>query len=81
MMIMDRVNTKDMVERKHWHIEGGISCVLCHLQVREDRDHIFFNCLFSQRVWNYLQIDWSQGTNMTEIAVNAKKDFQQAFLC
>ena len=44
---MDRLNTKDMVERRHWHIEDGISCVLCHLQVREDRDHLFFNYPFS----------------------------------
>ena len=43
MMIMDRLNAKDMIERRHWHIDDGISCVLCHLQVREERDHLFFN--------------------------------------
>ena len=79
MMIMDRLNTKDMVERRHWHIEDGTTCVLCHLQVREDMDHLFFNCLFSQRVCNFLQIDWSQGNTMTEIVVNARRDFNKPF--
>ena len=57
MLIMDRLNTKDMVERRHWHIHDGVNCVLCPTHTREDRDHLFFNCNFSQRVWSFLQID------------------------
>jgi hypothetical protein len=25
LLIMDRLNTKDLMSRKHWHIEGGLS--------------------------------------------------------
>ena len=50
MLIMDRLNTKDMVERRHWHIDDGVNCVLCPTHTRENRDHLFFNCNFSQRV-------------------------------
>ena len=54
MLIMDRLNTKDMVDRRHWHMDDGVTCRLCPLQVRETRDHLLFNCNFSVRVWNYL---------------------------
>ena len=56
MLIMDRLNTKDMVERRHWHLEDGVSCVLCPLQTRETRDHLFFNCNFSVRIWNICKL-------------------------
>uniref|UniRef100_A0A8I6Y6S5 Reverse transcriptase zinc-binding domain-containing protein n=1 Tax=Hordeum vulgare subsp. vulgare TaxID=112509 RepID=A0A8I6Y6S5_HORVV len=58
MLIMDKLNTKDMVERRHWHMDDGVNCGIFHAQVREDRDHLFFTCLFSSTIWNYLQIDW-----------------------
>ncbi|XP_073355123.1 uncharacterized protein [Aegilops tauschii subsp. strangulata] len=79
MLIMDRLNTKDMVERRHWHLEGGVSCVLCPLQTRETRDHLFFNCNFSVRVWNYLQIDWSSGDSMAHLVLNASRSFRKPF--
>ena len=47
MLIMDRLNTKDMVERRQWHLDDGVNCRTCHAQVREDRDHLFCSCLFS----------------------------------
>ena len=52
MLIMDRLNTKDMVDRRHWHMNDGVYCKLCPVQTRETRDHLFFNCNFSVRVQN-----------------------------
>jgi len=79
MLIMDRLNTKDMVDRRHWHLEDGVNCVLCPLQTRETRDHLFFNCNFSVRVWNYLQIDWSSGDSMAHLVLNASRSFRKPF--
>ncbi|XP_073360718.1 uncharacterized protein [Aegilops tauschii subsp. strangulata] len=79
MLIMDRLNTKDMVERRHWHLEDGVNCVLCPLQTRETRDHLFFNCNFSVRVWNYLQIDWSSGDSMADLVINTSRSFRKPF--
>ena len=79
MLIMDRLNTKDMVDRRHWHLEDGVNCVLCPLQTRETRDHLFFNCNFSVRVWNYLQIDWSSGDSMAHLVLNARRSFRKPF--
>ncbi|XP_073360069.1 uncharacterized protein [Aegilops tauschii subsp. strangulata] len=79
MLIMDRLNTKDMVDRRHWHLEDGVNCVLCPLQTRETRDHLFFNYNFSVRVWNYLQIDWSSGDSMADLVINASRSFRKPF--
>ena len=76
---MDRLNTKDMVERRHWHMEDGVHCRLCPLQTRETRDHLFFNCNFSVRIWNYLQIDWSAGNSMSDLVIQARRSFDKPF--
>ena len=58
LLLMDRLNTRDMVQRRHWIIQDD-TCVLCHCALHEDRAHLFFACNFSQRVWNYLGISWT----------------------
>ena len=45
MLIMDRLNTKDMVERRQWHLDDGVNCVICPLQARETRDHLFLTAI------------------------------------
>ena len=79
MLIMDRLNTKDMVETRHWHLDDGVNCLLCPLRTRETRNHLFFECNFSVRIWNYLQITWSPGDDMSAIVMQAKQDFAQPF--
>jgi hypothetical protein len=56
LLLSDRLNTRDMLQCRHWHVTETYDCVLCSGQHRETRDHLFFNCQFSMRVWNYLQI-------------------------
>jgi hypothetical protein len=58
LLLSDRLNTKDMLQRRHWHATDNYDCVLCSAGEREDIDHLFFNCNFSTRIWNYLQINW-----------------------
>src|SRR3954465_14914446 len=79
VVIMDCINTKDMILRRHWHIQDGPECVLCRTQHLETRDHLFFKCNFSVRVWAYLQIDWNNGSDMVHIAKRARESFQKLF--
>jgi hypothetical protein len=58
LLLSDRVNTKDLLQRRHWNVTEDYSCVLCPGKIHEDQDHLFFNCMFSRRVWSYLQIQW-----------------------
>lgn len=79
MLIMDRLNTQDMLERRHWNVSDSNICVLCPTHTKEDRDHLLFSCNFSCRVWNYLRIYWHTGDDMTAIAYAARRDFQKPF--
>ena len=46
LVIMDRLNTKDMLLRRHWHIQDGPECVLFPTQHLDNRDHLFFPVQF-----------------------------------
>src|SRR3954465_8295521 len=39
LVIMHRINTKDMLQRRHWRIEDGPECVLCAYHTLENRTH------------------------------------------
>ena len=55
LLFFDRLNTKDMLVRRHWRSQAEDNlCVICNAYVHEDRSHLFFQCNFSSRVWNYL---------------------------
>jgi hypothetical protein len=79
LLLSDRLNTKVMLERRHWQVTDNYDCVLCSAGAREDRDHIFFNCNFSIRIWNYLQITWGTGCCMAQSADHARKSFNHIF--
>jgi hypothetical protein len=74
LVLHDRINTKDMLLRRHWHVTDNHFCILCHSNSLEDWRHLFFNCVFSSRIWNYLQIPWSPGNTMESILL-AKRSF------
>ena len=80
LLLMDRLNTRDMMQRRHWIIQDD-TCVLCHLASHEDRAHLFFACNFSQRIWNYLGISWNPQPDQTtfDMASDARRDFGHPF--
>jgi hypothetical protein len=79
MILKDRLNTRDMLQRRHWRVTDETHCVMCSLHAHEDRVHLFFECNFSQRVWNYLQIAWASGDDVQAIVQAAKASFGKPF--
>jgi hypothetical protein len=73
--MMDRLNTKDIMLRKSWVIEGGPACVLCDLQMLETRDHLFFECPYAQECWHKTQIQWNMSVLIQERILMAKNNF------
>lgn len=74
LVLHDRINTKDMMLRRQWKVTDNNDCVLCHAHVLEDRNHLFFECQYSARIWAYLQFDWS-GDTIPQCLSTAKKGF------
>jgi hypothetical protein len=58
MLIMDCLNTKDIMLRKQWHVEGGPNRVLRSVHILETRHHLFFDCSYARAFWDCVQIHW-----------------------
>jgi REP element-mobilizing transposase RayT len=50
LLLVDRLNTRDLLQRRHWNVTDDYRCELCPLHVYEDRIHLFFECNFSVRI-------------------------------
>ena len=80
LMLNDTLNPRGMLLRRHWRYEEDYNLYpMCVTQLHEDRDHLFFKCTFSNRVWNYLQIKWYAGLSPRERILAAKRSFQHPF--
>jgi hypothetical protein len=64
-----------MILRRHWKVTDNNDCVLCYAHVMEDWRYLFFNCMFSTRIWNYLQIPWNPGDTVSSLMA-AKNSFK-----
>ena len=58
LLLVDRLNTRDILRRRKKHLEEGYLCSLCHDQVNETILHLFFECQSSTARWFLLGIQW-----------------------
>jgi hypothetical protein len=72
LMFVDRLNTRNMLRRRHFHLDDGYTCIMCNLGV-EDINHLFIDCPFAKSYWFALQIHW-----IDEIDVNRRLAFARA---
>jgi hypothetical protein len=74
------LNTRDLLQRRHWRVTEDYHCGLRPLRAHDDRIHLFFECNFSIRVRNYLQIDWIPHNDLQRVVEHAKINFAKLFL-
>ena len=55
---MDRLNTREVLQRRNCHVQPNNHCVLCNDQVVEDINHLFFDCPFATVCWQKLGLSW-----------------------
>jgi hypothetical protein len=79
LLLSDRLNTRDLLVQRHWKVTDDTHCELCAARAYEDRVHLFFDCMFSARIWSYLGIDWRSGDSIQAIIAHAKQSFQKPF--
>jgi hypothetical protein len=46
-LMLDRLNTRDIMLRKNWNIDSGPNYCLCPVSQLETRHHLFFECEFA----------------------------------
>jgi hypothetical protein len=54
LVLVDRLNTKSMLRRRHMNIQGTVTCVMCNSGAEETIDHLFFDCPFAKECWAML---------------------------
>jgi hypothetical protein len=79
LLLMDRLNTRDMLQRRHLSIQDGPSCRICNLDILEDMSHLFFTCPFAQNCWNSLAIYWDVNLDLFDMIQSAFGNFGQSF--
>jgi len=58
LILLDRLNTKNMLVRRHFNVQPNSLCVLCEDGIEETIDHLFFDCSFAKKCWDKLCINW-----------------------
>lgn len=75
LMFMDRINTRDMLCRRHFNIGDDKSCLLCSIEPLETNKHLFFECGFSTVCWQILGINWNTEVNTQDMFDMAARDW------
>jgi len=58
LILVDRLNTKTMLQRRHFNVQDGTACIMCTTGEQETIEHLFFECPFAQQCWTRLGISW-----------------------
>jgi len=56
LLLVDRLNTKTMLTRKHIFVHNDDLCVMCSIGAVETIDHLFFTCPFARQCWAKINI-------------------------
>ena len=79
LLLVDRLNTRQMLRRRHKHLEEGYLCVLCPDRVDESSLHLLFECQSSIARWQILGIQWQQHGNIIQKLQHQKAIFNAPF--
>jgi hypothetical protein len=72
LILVDRLNTKDMLQRRHLNIEGNPICIMCNLGELETTEHLFFDCPFAKECWSTIGISWDESLQLMDRMIQAQ---------
>jgi hypothetical protein len=76
LLLVDRLNTRYMLRRRHKHLEEGYHCELCPEQVDETSMHLFFECTSSTARWYVIGIQWENQGSIVDMLHQQRHSFQ-----
>jgi hypothetical protein len=77
LMLVDRINTRDMLRRRHFNIGSVFSCLTCRSGEDETRNHLFFTCPFSLTCWDLMGIKWNTNLPLGHMIAEAKQTWDK----
>lgn len=57
-LLQDRLNTRDMLRRRHYDNGDDFTCLLCGRNIQETLEHMILTCQFSEGCWAKIGVDW-----------------------
>jgi hypothetical protein len=79
LILVDRLNTKTMLTRRHIRQRDDDLCIMCALGEDEIVDHLFFNCPFAAQCWDKLDIIWDLSLDMEDRVAQPRQASGWAF--
>ena len=58
LILVDHLNTKNMLQRRNLHIQDDPICVMCDSKEEETIEHLFFECQFAKECWATINFVW-----------------------
>jgi hypothetical protein len=74
LILVDRLNTKTMLSRRHIGERSNDHYVLCNLSDNETLEHLFFLCPIAVQCWNRLGFNWDINLNLEDRLAQACHD-------
>ena len=67
LLLSDRLNTRNMLRRRHYNVGNNFICTMCNAGVEETVEHLFFHCDFSKDCWGKLNFPISPNVMATRL--------------
>lgn len=72
LMLLDRVNTRDMLLKRHFFIGEDHACLLCNISRLETNKHLFHECSFAKRCWDIIGMQWNYSVDTQQMFDQAR---------
>jgi hypothetical protein len=72
LVLSDRLNTRNMLTRGHYHSNSGFQCLMCEII-----EHMLFHCPFSKECWLALGMPWEEDGTRLNIIEKGKHEWRK----
>lgn len=80
LLLMDRLNTRNVLRQRHKHFEEGYNCVMCHENMEEMTMHLFFECSSNIMRWYIVNIQWNIQGSLFQMLARQKSTSNSPYL-
>ena len=72
LVLVDRLNTKTMLQRRHMNVQDGTVCIMCTTGEQETIEHLFFDCPLAQSCWARIGVNWDSTIQLLDRLTQAR---------
>jgi hypothetical protein len=77
LILLDRLNTRNMLRRRHFNINFGYPCPMCDNPPEETLEHLIFSCPFSEECWQQIGMIWQNNWNRQQLIQRGKEQWNK----